>query len=167
MAIHFNGNQLKNVFYGQQQVQKVYYGTKLVWENWVSKTGSLFRYEQTWKDTNFGLFYDTGDISLGRTMKLRQFRCLGEALRVDINGRTPLKIEILARRTGTTTWDMLASKITSTTSGVDWNTEFSIDLTSNTEYDAVRYKLYVNDTISRSYKARGYVYLSSWIQKGA
>lgn len=167
MAIHFNGNQLKNVFYGQQQVQKVYYGTKLVWENWVSKTGSLFRYEQAWKDTNFGLFYDTGVISLGRTMKLRQFRCLGEALRVDITGRTPLKIEILARRTGTTTWDTLASKITSTTSGVDWNTEFSINLTSDTEYDAVRYKLYVNDTISRAYKARGYVYLSSWIQKGA
>jgi hypothetical protein len=100
-------------------------------------------------------------------MKLRRFRCLEEALRVDINGRVSVKFEILARRTGTTTWDMLASKITSTTSGVDWNTEFSINLTSDTEYDAVRYKLYVNDTISRSYKARGYVYLSSWVQKGA
>ena len=167
MAIHVGASQVNRIFVGTQEVQKVYVGTQLVWENWVSKTGSLFRYEQTWKDTNFGLFYDTGDISLGRTMKLRQFRCLGEALRVDINGRTPLKIEILARRTGTTTWDTLASKITSTTSGVDWNTEFSIDLTSNTEYDAVRYKLYVNDTISRAYTARGYVYLSSWIQKGA
>ena len=101
---------LKNIIIGTTQIQKIIVGTTLIWENWVSKTGALFRYEQTWKDTNFGLFYDTGDISLGRTMKLRQFRCLGEALRVDINGRTPLKIEILARRTGTTTWDMLASK---------------------------------------------------------
>ena len=158
---------LKNIIIGTTQIQKIIVGITLIWENWVSKTGSLFRYEQAWKNTNFGLFYDTEEISLERTMKLRQFRCLGEALRVDINGRTPLKIEILARRTGTTTWDTLASKITSTTLGVDWNTEFSIDLTSNTEYDAVRYKLYVNDTISRSYTARGYVYLSSWVQKGA
>lgn len=167
MTIFYNGNQISNVCYGTQVVQKVYYGTQLVWENWVAKTGTMAKKEQSWKDTNFGLFYDSNVVSLGRTMKLRQFRCLGEALRVDINGRTPLKFEILARRTGTTTWDTLASKITSTTSGVDWNTEFSIDLTSNTEYDAVRYKLYVNDTISRSYTARGYVYLSSWIQKGA
>ena len=146
---------LKNIIIGTTQIQKIIVGTTLIWENWVSKTGSLFRYEQTWKDTNFGLFYDTGDISLGRTMKLRQFRCLGEALRVDINGRVSVKFEILARRTGTTTWDTLASKITSTTSGVDWNTEFSIDLTSNTEYDTVRYKLYVQETISRSIKLEG------------
>ena len=158
---------LKNIIIGTTQIQKIIVGTTLIWENWVSKTGTMAKREQAWKNTNYGLFYDSGEVSLGRTMKLRRFRCLGEALRVDINGRVSVKFEILARRTGTTTWDTLASKITSTTSGVDWNTEFSIDLTSNTEYDTVRYKLYVQETISRSYKARGYVYLSSWIQKGA
>lgn len=150
--------------FGGTLLQGMALGDMVLWENWVTKTGRLAYKEQGQKDTNYGLFYDSGTVALGRTMKLRNFRLLGEALRVDITGRISVRFEIYARRTGTSTWDKLVDKTTNTSS--EWNTEFSIAVTSNTEYDAVQYKMYVNDTISRSYKAKGYGYLQQWIQKG-
>lgn len=161
MTIHFNNNKVQKVFYEKQEVQKIYYGTKLVWENWVLKTGELAK--RTWAGgSREGLVYSSGEIPLGGTCKVHEFTIFSKCLRNDINGRISGKFIVYGW--DGSAWISLLNTVSDT--ATEWDKNFIRPSASAAEITKVKYEFYVNDTIWRSYTSDFRLQISKWEQKG-
>lgn len=154
MAIHFNGNQAKKIYYGTNLVKKVYYGTQLVYS--AIFTGRLESYLLSQSYEERGDEVKEFTKVFGNSYKFRKFVWGKQWKAVDggINPRT-MHIEIYGSSNGGGSWTLLnTSTIDQNYTGNTDQTQTLISGNTSTYFNAVKVRFWATDATSNAIRLK-------------
>ena len=154
MAIHFNGNQAKKIYYGTHLVKKVYYGSQLVYS--AILTGRLENYflSQSYQERGDEVKEFTKTFSA--KYKFRKF-VWGKQWKAVDGGANPktMCIEIYGSSNGGITWKLLnSSTINQNYIGNTDQTQTLISGDTSTYYNAIKVRFWAKDAVSNAIRLK-------------
>lgn len=164
MALKIGSTSFGDFKIGSTQLSKICLGTVVLWENWKTVTGSLIKKTFGYTTTREGLVYDSGKVSIGKTVKISQFRLFSYVYRDDNGGRISGRFEIYGYKADGTSV-LLLDRVAAT--ATEWNTQFIVSISNANEFTDIQYKFYVYDTIWRTYHTTMWAEIYKWDQKGS
>ena len=153
--------------FGGTLLQGMALGSTLLWENWKLTTGSLIKKTFGYSTTREGLFYDSGKVPIGKTIKIEKFNFYSKIYRDDTGGRISGRFEIYGYKADGSSVKIVDYLNKTPVGSGEWDTVFSYSINNSNEFTHIQYKFYVNDTIWRTYHTTMWVEISQWQQKGA